>query len=240
LFLDEIGEIPLEVQPKLLRVLQEREFERLGSTRTLRSDVRLIAATNRNLEAMTQENKFRADLFFGLNDIPSLRKRLEDIPLLVRHFAQEFSRRMNKKMETIPSGMMKALCDYDWPGNVRELQNVIERAVILSSGTTLIVPNAELRDRRTGPSEIDKTAPSERRMPVRSILADVDRDELIPALAETRGRIGGRNGAAAHLGLRRTTFITRMKKLGIDRNQVLQVDEVTVDTSGTPKIDQEI
>ena len=148
---------------------------------------------------------------------------------------------MNKKIETIPSGMMKALCDYDWPGNVRGLQNVIERAVILSSGTTLIVPTAELRDRRTGPSEIDETAASERRMPVHSILADVDCDELIRALAETKGRIGVQNGAAARFGLKRTTFITRMKRLGIDRNQVLQVDEVTVDTSGIPKIsDQEI
>ena len=137
--------------------MQEREFERLGSTRTLRTDVRLIAATNRNLAAMLQEQKFRSDLFFRLNvfplQLPPPTERAEDIPLLVRHFAQEFSRRMNKKIETVPSGMMKALCEYSWPGNIRELHNVIERAVILSSGTTLRVPIAELSPDRTTSSE---------------------------------------------------------------------------------------
>jgi formate hydrogenlyase transcriptional activator len=138
LFLDEVGEIPLELQPKLLRVLQEREVERLGSTRTIRTDVRLIAATNRDLAAMVEEQKFRADLFFRLNvfsiQAPPLRERPEDVPLLVRHFAEEFSRRMNRRIETVSSETMNALCQYPWPGNIRELQNVIERAVILSSG----------------------------------------------------------------------------------------------------------
>src|SRR5580700_9073345 len=147
LFLDEVGEIPLELQPKLLRVLQEREFERLGGTRTIRTDVRLIAATNRDLAAMVQEQKFRSDLFFRLNvfpvEIPPLRERPEDIPILVRHFADEFSRRMNKTVETISSETMNALCQYGWPGNIRELQNVIERSVILSSGPSLNVPVAE-------------------------------------------------------------------------------------------------
>jgi formate hydrogenlyase transcriptional activator len=241
LFLDEIGEMPPELQPKLLRVLQEREFERLGSTRTLRTNVRLIAATNRNLEEMVRENKFRSDLFFRLNvfpiRVPSLRERAEDIPLLVRHFAQECSRRMNKRIETIPSATMKALREYTWPGNIRELQNVVERAVILSSGTALRVPTAELRDRTAFSNEFDESdAASERRMPVRSILTDVDRNELIRALAQSGGRIGGRNGAAARLGLKRTTFITRMKKLGVDRSQSLQVDSWTTDTSDTDTI----
>ena len=148
LFLDEVGEIPLELQPKLLRVLQEREFERLGGTRTIRIDVRLIAATNRDLAVMVQEQTFRSDLFFSLNvftvELPPLRERPEDIPLLVRHFAEEFSRRMNRPVETISSETMNALCHYRWPGNIRELQNVIERSVILSSGLSLNVPVAEL------------------------------------------------------------------------------------------------
>lgn len=200
--------------------------------------MRLIVATNRDLAAMVQEQKFRSDLFFRLNvfplQVPSLRKRAEDIPLLVRHFAQEFSRRMNKKIDTIPSGIMRALRAYSRPGNIRELQNVIGRAVILSGGTTLRVPIAEMRARTTISNEVEKSdSPSERRMPVRSILSGVDRNQIVKALAETGGRIGGRNGAAARLGLKRTTLITRMKKLGIGRNQVSQVDLVTTDTSDT-------
>jgi formate hydrogenlyase transcriptional activator len=237
LFLDEVGEIPLELQPKLLRVLQEREFERLGSTRTLRTDVRLIAATNRDLAAMVQEQKFRSDLFFRLNvfpiQLPPLRERPEDIPLLVRHFAEEFSRRMNKQIETVSSGTMKALCQYAWPGNIRELQNVIERAVILSSGATLTVPVSELR--APTPTRADSAEPSSgstRRRPVRSILAEVDANQIIQALRQT-GRIGGPDGAAARLGLKRTTFITRMKKLGIDHNRVSKADGVAVDTADT-------
>jgi formate hydrogenlyase transcriptional activator len=155
IFLDEIGEIPLELQTKLLRVLQEREFERLGSSRTLRTDARLIAATNRDLEAMVNEQKFRSDLFFRLNvfpvHVPPLRERQGDIPLLVRHFTQQFSTRMNREIETIPSSTMDALCRYHWPGNIRELQNVIERAVIISAGPVLSVDVADLKFPKTGP-----------------------------------------------------------------------------------------
>jgi formate hydrogenlyase transcriptional activator len=236
LFLDEVGEIPLELQPKLLRVLQEREFERLGSTRTIRTDVRLIAATNRDLAAMVEDQKFRSDLFFRLNvfpvQVPALRERPEDIPLLIRHFAEEFSRRMNKTIESIPSGTMKALCQYRWPGNIRELQNVIERAVILSSGPTLKVPIAELQSRTmTEPTRENASTRSTKRMPVRSILADVDRNQIIRALKEAGGRVGGPDGAAASLGLKRTTFITRMKKLGIDPNTLSERDGVGTDTA---------
>jgi formate hydrogenlyase transcriptional activator len=238
LFLDEVGEIPLELQPKLLRVLQEREFERLGSTRTLRTDVRLIAATNRDLVGMVQEQKFRSDLFFRLNvfpiQLPPLRERREDIPLLVRHFAKEFSRRMNKRIETVSSETMKALCQYAWPGNIREMQNVIERAVILSSGATLTVPLSELRTHTAAPAATaEPSSRSTRRRPVRSILAEVDANQIIQALRQSDCRIGGPEGAAARLGLKRTTFITRMKKLGIDPNRVSQADGVTIDTSDT-------
>jgi formate hydrogenlyase transcriptional activator len=240
LFLDEIGDIPLELQPKLLRVLQEREFERLGSTRTLRTDVRLIAATNRDLEAMVDEQKFRSDLFFRLNvfpiQVPSLRERAEDIPLLVRHFAAEFSRRMNRTIETIPSETMKALCQYRWPGNIRELQNVIERAVILSPGTSLNIPVGELQPHSThAPAGEDAIARSAKRMPIRSILAEVNRDQIIKALKEAGGRVGGPTGAATRLGLKRTTFITRMKKLGIDPNRLSEGEGAadTPDSSGT-------
>ena len=149
MFLDEIGEVPLELQPKLLRVLQEREFERLGSTRTLRTDARLIAATNRDLEALVNEQKFRSDLYYRLNvfpvRVPALRERPEDIPLLVRHFVQQFSRRISKAIDTIPSETMTTLVRYPWPGNIRELQNVIERAVILTKGPVLNVPSDDLR-----------------------------------------------------------------------------------------------
>jgi formate hydrogenlyase transcriptional activator len=220
LFLDEIGEIPPEVQPKLLRVLQEREFERLGSTRTLRADVRLIAATNRDLEDFVEQGKFRSDLFFRLNvfpiQMPPLRERPDDIPLLVRHFAQEFSRRMNKIIDTIPSEAMNAMCQYAWPGNIRELQNVIERAVILSQGTTLNVQVSDLPKPHTSVvSTNQNSAPTTKRAPVRNILAEVNRDEIIQALKDAGGRIGGEHGAAARLGLKRTTLISRMKKLGI-------------------------
>jgi formate hydrogenlyase transcriptional activator len=238
LFLDEVGEIPPELQPKLLRVLQEREFERLGSTRTIRTNVRLIVATNRDLAAMVREQTFRSDLFFRLNvfpvDLPPLRERPEDIPLLVRHFADEFSRRMNKRLETIPSETMKALCEYRWPGNIRELQNVIERAVILSSGPTLKVPIAELHSRATPLSEA-ASSKSTRRRPVRSILAEVDRNQIVQALKEAYGRVGGRDGAAARLGLKRTTLITRMNKLGIEPNQVSEPKVDSTDTSDTSR-----
>ena len=237
LFLDEVGEIPLELQPKLLRILQEREFERLGSTRTIQTDVRLIAATNRDLGAMVEEQKFRSDLFFRLNvfpiQAPALCERPEDIPLLVRHFAEEFGRRMKRRIETVSSETMNALCQYAWPGNIRELQNVIERAVILSSGPSLKVPIAELHS-RTIPASEDSSSKSMKRRPVRSILAEVDRNQIVQALQEAGGRVGGQDGAAARLGLKRTTFITRMKKLGIDRNQLSERKVDTTDTSDTP------
>ena len=227
LFLDEIGEIPLELQPKLLRVLQEREFERLGSTRTIRADVRLIAATNRDLSALVEQEKFRSDLFFRLNVfpiyIPALRQRPEDIPLLVRHFAQEFSSRMNKIIDTIPSEAMNSMCQYPWPGNIRELQNVIERAVILSRGTTLNVRISDLPlPHVTAVSTSEGPVPRAKRLPVKSILADVNRDEIIQALKDAGGRIGGTHGAAARLGLKRTTLISRMKKLGISQRAGLE------------------
>src|SRR5947209_4063746 len=211
IFLDEIGEIPLELQPKLLRVLQERDFERLGGTRTIRTDVRLIAATNRDLAAMVQEQTFRADLFFRLNvfpvELPPLRERPEDIPLLVRHFAEEFSRRMGRKVEAISSQTMNALCQYHWPGNIRELQNIIERSVILSPGPSLNVSVAELHAPTTlAPSNETAQPKSTRRTPVRSILAEVDRNQIIRVLKEADGRVGGPSGAAARLGLKRTTF----------------------------------
>jgi formate hydrogenlyase transcriptional activator len=239
LFLDEVGELPLELQPKLLRVLQEREFERLGSTRTLRADVRLIAATNRDLAAMVQDQKFRSDLFFRLNvfpiQLPPLRERREDIPLLVRHFAEEFSRRMKKPIETIPSETMKSLCQYYWPGNIRELQNVIERAVILSPGPKLNVPMAELQLQSTPlRASVNGAARPTRRKPIRSILTEVDRNQIIRALKEAGGRVGGSDGAAARLGLKRTTFITRMNKLGIDPNGLSERDGAGADTSDIP------
>lgn len=238
LFLDEVGEIPLELQPKLLRVLQEQEFERLGGTRTIRTNVRLIAATNRDLAAMVQEQKFRADLFFRLNvfpvELPPLRERAEDIPLLVRHFAEDFSRRMGKKIEAISSRTMNDLREYQWPGNIRELQNVIERSVILSSGPILNVAVAELRPNAT-PMPTNEASPAKatRRTPVRSILAEVDKNQIIRALEETGGRIGGADGAAARIGLKRTTFITRMKKLGIDAHSVSELKMDSTDTSDT-------
>jgi formate hydrogenlyase transcriptional activator len=200
--------------------------------------VRLIAATNRDLAAMVQEQKFRSDLFFRLNvfpiQLPPLRERRDDIPLLVRHFVKEFARRMNKRIETVSSKTMKALCQYAWPGNIRELQNLIERAVILSSGPILTVPVSELRTPTATPGGREEASSrSTRRWPVRSILAEVDANQIIQALRQTGGRIGGLDGAAARLGLKRTTFITRMKKLGIDPNRVSKADGVAVDTSDT-------
>ncbi|HZV58971.1 MAG TPA: sigma 54-interacting transcriptional regulator [Candidatus Eremiobacteraceae bacterium] len=236
LFLDEVGEIPPELQPKLLRVLQEREFERLGSNRTFRTDVRLIAATNRDLAAMVGDQKFRSDLYFRLNvfpiRIPSLRERPEDIPLLVRHFSEEYSRRMNKRIETVPSETMKSLCRYSWPGNIRELQNVIERAVILSQGSTLNVPVAELSNDVTPPppAKAADEATSRKRIPARNTLPGVDREQIIRALKDTGGMIGGPNGAASRLGLKRTTLISRMSKLGIDSNGVSDGRETDIHT----------
>jgi PAS domain S-box-containing protein len=223
-FLDEIGEIPLELQPKLLRVLQEREFERLGSTRTLHTDARLIAATNRDLEAMVSEQKFRSDLFYRLNvfplRVPALRDRPEDVPLLVGHFAEVFSRRMNKSITTIPSKTMGALTQYDWPGNVRELQNVIERAVILSTHGVLRVPAADLKARGSAPAKNEVAITRSGHKRVRAIVPPLSREQVVQALKEASGVVGGSGGAAARLGLKRTTLIAYMKRLGIDPRTV--------------------
>jgi formate hydrogenlyase transcriptional activator len=211
-FLDEVGEIPLELQPKLLRVLQEREFERLGSTRTLRSGARLIAATNRDLAALVEEQRFRADLYYRLNvfpvHVPPLRARPEDIPMLVRHFAQQFARRMKKNIETIPAATMDALSRYDWPGNIRELQNLIERAVILSHGTALNVPMEALTPRMPPPTRAAIDAET---------LEDNDRRHILAMLEASNWVIAGPSGAAARLGLKRSTLQFRMRKLGINR-----------------------
>ena len=209
LFLDEVGDIPLELQPKLLRVLQEREFERLGSTRTKRVDVRVVAATNRNLEEMVAGGTFRNDLYYRLDvfpiTLPPLRERPEDIPPLVRYFVQKFARRMNKRIETIPAEAMTALSRYAWPGNVRELENAIERAVILTSGPTLRVPVAEFHGRAVAPSRGATT------------LEATEREAIPRALHETNWVLGGPHGAAARLGLKRTTLQSRIQRLGIDR-----------------------
>jgi len=219
-FLDEIGEIPLELQPKLLRVLQEREFERLGSTRTLRTDARLIAATNRDLEAMVNEQKFRSDLYYRLNvfpvRVPALRERPEDIPLLIRHFVQQFSRHMNKIIDTIPSEIMATLTRYHWPGNIRELQNVIERAVILSTGPVLKVPTDELHLRRDAPP-VSKRASGD----LQASLDDAERREIIAALDKTNWKVAGPNGAAALLGMHRSTLQSRMQRLGIRVSRIV-------------------
>jgi formate hydrogenlyase transcriptional activator len=218
-FLDEIGEIPLELQPKLLRVLQEREFERLGSTRTLRTDARLIAATNRDLTAMVDEQKFRSDLFYRLNvfpiRVPSLRERREDIPLLVRHFVQQFGRRMNRSIETIPSETMNTLVRYDWPGNIRELQNVIERAVIVSTGPVLKAPLDDLRTRVAAVEPSNGSSASEDSGKMRGVLEDAERKQILAALKQARWVVAGPKGAAALLGMKRSTLQAHMQRLGI-------------------------
>ena len=210
IFLDEIGEIPLELQPKLLRVLQEREFERLGNSRTLRTDARLIAATNRDLETMAEENKFRPDLYYRLNVfpvlVPALRDRPEDIPLLVRHFVEQFARQMNRDIDTIPAETMEALTRYSWQGNIRELQNLIERAVILSPGNVLKVPLQDLKHRSAS------TIPSSSQT-----LEETERSHILAVLEKTKWKLSGPNGAAERLGLNRSTLQFRMKKLGIVR-----------------------
>jgi formate hydrogenlyase transcriptional activator len=221
IFLDEIGEIPLELQTKLLRVLQEREFERLGSSRTLRTDARLIAATNRDLEAMVSEQKFRSDLFFRLNvfpvHVPPLRERQGDIPLLVRHFTQQFSRRMNRMIETIPSAAMDALSRYHWPGNIRELQNVIERAVIISSGPVLSVDVADLKFSNAGPPAEKPASPKSTNGALHNVLEETERQQILKALQECNWVVAGPNGAAAHLAMKRSTLQLRIRKLGIAR-----------------------
>jgi len=220
MFLDEVGEIPLELQPKLLRVLQEREFERLGSTRTVRTDARLIAATNRDLKTMVEEQKFRSDLYYRLNvfpiKVPALRERKEDIPLLVRHFVKEFSRRNNRVIDTIPSDTMQALIRYHWPGNIRELQNVIERAVLISKGPILNVSLAELKPEPKSvpsPSHVSsRSAPQEN---LQDMVEWTERNQILRALEESNGVVSGPNGAAARLGVKRSTLQHKMRRLGI-------------------------
>ena len=207
LFLDEVGDIPIEIQPKLLRALQEREFERLGSTHTKQVSVRLVAATNRDLEKMIENREFRSDLYYRLNvfpiRIPPLRERPEDIPLLVRYFTQKYARRMEKQIESIPTAAMKKLAAWYWPGNIRELENFIERSVILTHTSALQVPVSEI-----GSNGGTLPIPGSRQ-------AD-DRDQILRILKDTRGRVAGPQGAAARMGIKRTTLISRMKKLGID------------------------
>jgi len=237
--------VPMEIQPKLLRALQEREFERLGSTRTKKVDVRFVAATNRDLEGMIAAREFRSDLYYRLNvfpiRIPPLRERREDIPLLVSYFAQKFARQMQKRIETIPAATMKALTEWDWPGNIRELANFIERAVILTRSRVLEAPLAELTltklHRATSETTPGSVGPCEREEIVRIVRETISgmkneesknaareyderqREEIVRALGETKGRVGGAEGAAARLGINRTTLLARMKKRGIDTRE---------------------
>jgi formate hydrogenlyase transcriptional activator len=238
LFLDEVGDIPIEIQPKLLRALQEREFERLGSTHTRKVNIRLVAATNRDLEEMIANKEFRSDLYYRLNifpiRIPPLRERKEDIPLLVSYFVQKFAKQMQKKIESVSPAVMKGLTAWEWPGNIRELENFIERAVILTRGKSLEAPLGELRKwnttepasaaRHSGQQDVarivketlhalsgNKTSGDDR--------AQKQREEIVHALAETKGRVGGVDGAAARMGINRTTLLSRMKKFGINPAQ---------------------
>ena len=208
MFLDEIGDMPLELQPKLLRVLQEQEFERLGGTRTIRVDVRIVAATNRDLSQMVQERRFRADLFYRVQvfpiALPPLRERLEDIPALVRHFIDKFADRMNKPIPAVTDEVMEILKRHSWPGNIRELQNFIERAVILTSGPLLCAPLSDLKLSREPQTRGANLT-----------LADSERAHILEALREVNWVVGGHRGAAARLGLARTTLLHRMQKLGI-------------------------
>jgi formate hydrogenlyase transcriptional activator len=209
LFLDEVGEIPLELQSKLLRAIQEQELERLGGNRTIRVDVHFVAATNRNLKQMVDEGKFRSDLYYRLHvfplTVPPLRERKEDIPLLIRYFTQKHAKRMNRPIESIPSAAIAALTNYEWPGNIRELQNVIERSVILSPGRVLQIAI----------SEIAKSSTPSHRTP--QLEESSERERILQALRECDGKVGGPNGATARLGLRRTTLQSRMTKLHLER-----------------------
>jgi len=210
LFLDEVGDIPLELQPKLLRVLQEQEFERLGGTRTHQVDVRLVAATNRDLSDMVKRSKFRSDLYYRLNvfpiSLPPLRERREDIPALASHFVEIYSRRMGKQIDELSLETMSALISHQWPGNIRELQNFIERSVILSVGPVLSPPLAQLKDSSAAASMGAVT------------LEEAERDHILKTLEHTKWVVAGPNGAAARLGVKRSTLYFRMQKLGISRS----------------------
>jgi len=228
-----VGDIPIEIQPKLLRALQEREFERLGSTHTRKVNVRLVAATNRDLEKMVANKEFRSDLYYRLNvfpiRIPALRDRREDIPLLVSYFVQKHAKQMQKCIETVPAAVMKGLTSLEWPGNIRELENFIERAVILTRGRSLDAPLAELRktskeDSVDALQQVKQVA--QERASSRSDKTSVadeyvrkQRDEITQALTACRGRVGGADGAAARLGMNRTTLLSRMKKFSIYAKQ---------------------
>jgi formate hydrogenlyase transcriptional activator len=209
LFLDEVGDIPPGLQPKLLRVLQEQEFERLGSTRTHQVDVRLVAATNRNLVDMVKRNEFRSDLYYRLNvfpvPLPPLRARREDIPALVEHFVEIYARRMSKQIDEISPETMSKLTSYAWPGNIRELQNFIERSVILTAGKVLESPLASLRNA----PEAESLGPT--------TMEDAEREHIRKILEQTHWVVAGPNGAAARLGIKRSTLYFRMQKLGISR-----------------------
>jgi formate hydrogenlyase transcriptional activator len=211
IFLDEVGDIPIELQPKLLRALQEKEFERLGSTRTITTDVRIVAATNRDLGKLVASGQFRSDLFYRLNVfpimVPPLRERREDISLLVQYFLSKFSQRMKRNIENVSPQGMQALSQYSWPGNIRELEHVIERAVILSHGPVLNVPAFE-------PAAAETDLPS-----ASSSLEDIEREHIVRVLREAKGKIGGPGGAAERLGMNRTTLNSRMQKLKIFRKQ---------------------
>jgi formate hydrogenlyase transcriptional activator len=208
LFLDEIGDLALDLQVKLLRVLQEQEFERVGGTRSIRVNVRLVAATHRDLLQMVEENTFRADLFYRLSvfpvSLPPLRDRREDIPALARHFIAKYAAGMNKAVEVIPSETMEAMVAYDWPGNVRQLQNFIEHGVIVSGGPTFEPPLSQLRSHKSSLPKNSKT------------LEDATRDHVLQTLEETKWVVGGRHGAAARLGIARTTLVSKMRRLGIE------------------------
>jgi len=210
LFLDEVGDIPLALQPKLLRVLQEQEFERLGSTRTHQVDVRLVAATNRNLVNMTKRNEFRSDLYYRLNvfpiPLPPLRARREDIPVLVEHFVEIYAHRMGKQIDQISPETMSELTAYPWPGNIRELQNFIERSVILSSGNVLRPPVSTLE------------TPAATECAGAVTLEEAERDHILKTLEQTRWVVAGPNGAAARLGIKKATLYFRMQRLGISRS----------------------
>jgi formate hydrogenlyase transcriptional activator len=212
LFLDEIGELPLEMQPKLLRVLQEGQFERIGGTLTISSDFRLVAATNRDLRAMVAQQQFRADLFYRINvfpiTLPALRERREDIPTLVRYFVQEFSTRMRKSIDAIPTEVMETLVNYSWPGNIRELRNIIERSVILTSGKRLTIPKDDLHESRPAAPAAVLT------------MDDAERRHIMDALDASNWVVGGPSGAATMLGMKRSTLQSRMQKLGIMRRYV--------------------
>jgi formate hydrogenlyase transcriptional activator len=213
LFLDEIGDMALDLQVKLLRVLQEQEFERLGSTRTTRVNVRLVAATHRDLSQMVDDKELRADLFYRLSvfpiSLPPLRDRREDIPALVRHFIAKYSDRMNKVVDVVPSETMDAMAAFDWPGNIRQLQNFIEHGVIVSRGNVFQPPLGQLHSEKNSPPANGKSSGLK-------TLEDATRDHVLQTLEQTKWVVGGRHGAAARLGIARTTLIAKMRRLGIE------------------------